>query len=122
MANAGEAKADHALDGTGQRALRGVIRAGEELLVHVLLARLAQRLERGRVAVALGQAVPAVAERVRTCAEATGGERVVVGERERLAQVTADVLADREPLELVLGDGCRMPPACSVLLVAYFAR
>ena len=48
-----------------ERALGRVGGAGEDLRMHERLAVGAQLLERGGVAAALGQAVPAVAERVR---------------------------------------------------------
>jgi hypothetical protein len=57
MADPGDPETRHALDGTGKRALRGVVRAGDELLVHVLLTRLAQRLEGRGVAAALAEAM-----------------------------------------------------------------
>jgi hypothetical protein len=69
---AGEREAPDPLAGRlgGDRPLRGVARAGQDLLVHVGLAGLAQRLEGGRVAAAFRQAVPAVAESVRGAGEA----------------------------------------------------
>src|SRR5688572_29352640 len=107
MPAADVAEARDALRRAGERALRVVARAGEELLVYVPLARLAQRLEGGRVAAALGEAVAAVAERVRARPEAAVGERRVAGERERFAHVGADVLAHGQRVELVLGDTVR---------------
>ena len=98
------AEARHPFGRARDRALRGVARPGEELLVDVLLARFAQRLERRRVAPALGQAVRAIAERVRARAKAPIGELGVTVEPEGLAHVGADVLAHRELVELVLGD------------------
>src|SRR4051812_46337842 len=85
------------LGGVGERALRNVVRAGEDLLVHVLLACLAQRGEGGGVAAALGQAVPAVAELVRTrrqppitsvaARRSCRGDHLNFGERDPVAAV-----------------------------------
>jgi hypothetical protein len=72
--------------------------------VNVLLARLAQRLESGRVATTLGQAVAAVAELVRARPEPAVGERRVGGQREGGAQVAAHVLANGQLVNLVLAD------------------
>src|SRR5215217_8206602 len=117
MAQPGVAQARHALGRAGDRALRRIARAGDELRVHVLLARVAQRLEGRRIASALGQAVAAVPERVRASRETALGKRVV-GEPEGFAQVTAHVLADRQRVELTLR-GAVQQATCSVLLVVY---
>src|SRR5688500_17949314 len=103
MADAVVAEARDALSRPGERALCGIGRAREELFVDVALAVFAQRLEGGRVAAALGEAVAAVAERVRARPEATVGDRLVARERERRADVGAYVLADGQRVELVLG-------------------
>jgi hypothetical protein len=73
MALPDKAEARVPLARAGERSLRGILGAGEELLMHMAFPRFAQRLEGGRVAPALRQAVAAVAERVR------GGAAVLAG-------------------------------------------
>src|SRR4051794_30523101 len=63
---AGVLEGRYARLGRRDRPLRRVGRAGEDLLVHPRRASFAQALEGGGVAAALGQAVAAVAQRVRT--------------------------------------------------------
>src|SRR5688572_8764202 len=103
MALTDVAKAPNPLVSLRDRALRGVARASEDPLVHVLFARFAQRLERGGVAAALGQAVAAVAERVRARREPSIRERGVGGESERLTEIGPYVVAHGELVDLVLG-------------------
>src|SRR4051794_2101344 len=110
MALAGELKAADPLarDRCGDRALCfGHALALKQLIADVALARLAQRLERRRVAARLRQAVPAEAQRVRARAEALLGERGVTRERERVPQVGADVLAHWERVDLMLADSVK---------------
>jgi hypothetical protein len=103
MADAGVAEARDALGRARESALRRIRRARKQLLVDVALAVLAQRREGGRVAAALGEAVAAVAERVRTGTEAPLGERRIARKLEGLVRVGADVLAYRQRVELALG-------------------
>src|SRR5262245_40266227 len=104
MALTDVAKARATVHRAGDRALSRVVGAGEQLLVHVPLARLPQSLERCRVAAALGEAMPAVAERMRVRGEPSTDERGILGEREGLAHVRAHVLAHGQLVDLVLGD------------------